>query len=178
LEIWETSLVREIQSGEEEAFERCYRLLSPQVYSSIFKICGNHDTANELMQDTFIDVYESIRSFTPNKSFVGWVKRIAYNNTISFLRKNQRLVLNEALIAEQESDEYIHCELEDTQLLDKVLSQVSESERLVLWLFIVEQYNHREIGEMLGYSASYSKSLLSRVLKRMKSSSEVKSYAL
>lgn len=178
MDIWEDNLVDELKHGSKDAFERCYRLLSPQIFTVIYKVCQNQATAQELLHDTFLDVYEQIHCFTRNQSFIAWVKRIAFNNTLNFIKRNSRMELVEEL---PENTFDVECcvskSIIDSQLIETLLTKVSEVERLVLWLFIVEQYNHEEIAVLVSKTPSYSKSIVSRVLKRLRISSEVKDHA-
>jgi len=178
LDIWEERIVDEMKQGSTDAFERCYRLISPQIYTVIYKICQNQASAQELLQDTFLDVFEKLHCYTESQSFIAWVKRIAFNNTLNFIKRYNRMELVDEL---PESMFDVECnmseKISDSQLIETLLSKVSEVERLILWLFIVEQYNHDEIAILVSKSPSYSKSIVSRALKRIRISREVKEYA-
>jgi len=178
LDIWDEKLVGEMKQGNKDAFERCYRLISPQIYTVIFNICRNKDTAQELLHDTFIDIFESIHCYKIKQSFTGWTKRIAFNNTLNFIKRQNRLVLTEEFPEESfEIECCISKQLIDSQLIEKLLAKVTEVERLILWLFIVEQYNHEEIAVLVSKTPSYSKSIVSRALKRIRLFQEVKGHA-
>lgn len=178
MDIWEEKLVEQMKGGTHDAFERCYRLLSPQVYTVIYKVCQNPATAQELLQDTFLDVFEKLHLYKEHQSFLAWTKRIAFNNTLTFIKRQKRMVLMEE--PENEND-YIDVDvtknIEDSQLLDSLMSKMSEVERLILWLFIVEQYSHDEIAVLVSKTPSYSKSIISRALKKLRTSCEVRNHA-
>ncbi|MCO4822739.1 MAG: sigma-70 family RNA polymerase sigma factor [Flavobacteriaceae bacterium] len=178
MENWDEGIIDEMKQGNAIAFERCYRIISPQIFTVIYKVCRNHETAQELLQDTFIDIFESLYCYTSKQSFLAWAKRIAFNNTLNFIKRNSRMVLMEEL--PQESFE-IECDLTkqliDSQLIESLLAKVTEVERLILWLFIVEQYNHEEIAVLVSKTPSYSKSIVSRALKRIRLLQEVKDHA-
>lgn len=178
MDIWEDRLVDEMKQGNTSAFERCYRVLSPQIYTVIFKICRNEASAQELLQDTFVDIFEKISFYKENRSFVAWAKRIAFNKTINFIKKHNRIELAEnppEISFELECD--LVKQVADSQLIESLLSKVSDIERLVLWLFVVEQYNHDEISTLVSKTPSYSKSVVSRALKKIRNSQEVKNHA-
>ncbi|GHF87584.1 RNA polymerase sigma factor [Thalassotalea marina] len=178
MDSWEDKLIDNMRSGDKYAFEQCYRQLSPQIYTAIYKICQNSDTARELLHDTFIDVYESIHSYKKQGSFQGWVKRIAFNNTFNFLKRNKKFVFIEDANVEEQYIDFNHGDaVHDCRLLDSVLDKCTEVERLILWLFIVEQYSHEEIAVLASKSPSFSKSIVSRTLKRIRLFSEVKKHA-
>jgi len=67
--------------------------------------------------------------------------------------------------------------ISQSNLLEYLLEKVSENERLILWLYIVEQYSHEEIANLVSQSPNYSKSIVSRCLQKLRNKSEVKQYA-
>lgn len=173
MDIWEEKLVEQMKLGCNEAFERCYRLLSPQIYTVIFKVCRQQDTAQELLQDTFLDMYQKLNYYRREESFVAWIKRIAFNNTLNYLKKSAKLVLIEEQSTLEASVDSTSIEaIDNGELLDKLLTQLSEVERLVMWLFIVEQYTHDEIAVLVSKTPSFSKSIVSRALKKIRTSRE------
>lgn len=178
MDIWNESIVDEMKQGNADAFERCYKLISSQLYTAIFKVCRNQDTAQELLQDTFIDIFESLDLYKTKQSFLAWSKRIAFNNTLNFIKRQNRMVLMESI---PEEEAVIECDLAtnviDSQLIEALLAKVTEIERLILWLFIVEQYSHEEIAKLMSKTPSYSKSIVSRALKRIRLLKEVKGHA-
>jgi RNA polymerase sigma factor (sigma-70 family) len=176
---WNESLVDKMKVGDQHALEECYRQLSPIIYTAIYNICRDQGNANDLLQDTFITAFEKINCYTTtDKSFIAWLKRIAFNNTFNFLKKHKLTVvgidgLDEA-ISSNFSIELLH---EQNNFLSTLLLQISEKERLIIWLYVVEQYSHEEIGDIVKKSPSYSKSVVSRCLKKLRTKQEVKNYA-
>lgn len=176
---WNESLVDKMKEGDQHAFEQCYRQLSPTIYTAIFNICRDQGNANDLLQDTFITAFEKIFSYTTtDKSFVAWLKRIAFNKTFNFLKKHKLTVIGIDGLDEAFSSNFtIEMLHEQNNFLSALLVQISEKERLIIWLYVVEQYSHEEIGNIVNKSPSYSKSVVSRCLKKLRTKQEVKSYA-
>jgi DNA-directed RNA polymerase specialized sigma24 family protein len=86
---WNESLVDKMKAGDQPALEQCYRQLSPVIYTAIFNISRDQGNANYLLQDTFIAAFEKIHSYTAtDKSFIAWLKCIAFNKTCNFLTKH------------------------------------------------------------------------------------------
>jgi len=174
----EEHLIEEMKQGSHRAFERCYRMFSPQIYSVIFRICRNEASAQELLQDTFLDIFENLDRYSTQYSFINWAKRIAFNNTLNFIKRHNRISLDESFT--NDNSETISCsfkQIDDGELIESLFEKTTEPERLVLWLFIVEEYKHEEIGELFAKSSSYSKSIVSRALKKIRVSREVKDHA-
>jgi DNA-directed RNA polymerase specialized sigma24 family protein len=82
LDIWEERLVDEMKQGCPKAFARCYRLFSPKLYTVIFHICRQPDSAQELLQDTFLDIIENLHCYTVKQSFLAWAKKFTFNDTV------------------------------------------------------------------------------------------------
>jgi len=176
---WDETLVDRMKAGDQRSFEQCYRQLSPTIYTAIVKICRDQGNANDLLQDTFIKAFEKIDTYTFQQlSFVAWLKRIAFNNTFNFLKKQKLTIVGiedlDDFISVTEEIEKLY---EQRNFLDYLLEQISEHERLIIWLYIVEQYSHEEIGNLVKKSPSYSKSVVSRCLKKLRVKEEVRNYA-
>lgn len=167
---WNEKHIKRLKRGKKDAQERCYIEFSPQVYTAILKICGNRDIANELLHDSFIDVFTGIHTYNEEYVFVAWVKRIAINNTINYVKRHQNSTRILKLVDVPEVKEYSYS---NDNLLDKLLASLTPENRAVIWLYIVEQYTHNEISKLLEKSESYSKSIVSRSLKLLRKSAEI-----
>ncbi len=176
---WNESLVDKMKEGDQHAFEQCYRLLSPKIYTAIFNICRDQGSANDLLQDTFVAAFEKIETYTAGpQPFIAWLKRIAFNTTFNFLKKHKLTIVGvDGLLEETSSPIGVEEQHEQHDFLTLLLKQISDKERLIVWLYIVEQYSHEEIGKIVKKTPSYSKSVVSRCLKKLRAKQEVKNYA-
>ncbi len=174
---WNEKRIEEMIRGDIKAQECCYREFSPLIYTAILKICKNRTSASDLLQDTFINAFEYIEQYNSNFAFIAWLKRIAFNNTFNFI-KREKVAENAVEYLKEVPSEYpsFSDDICQQNLLESLLDKISENERLILWLFIVEQYSHEEIARLVDRTPSYSKSIVSRSLKKLKSYSEEKSY--
>lgn len=161
---WNELTLQRLRKGDIGAQEICYSEFSPAVYTAIFKICRNKELANDLLHDSFLDAFTHIARFKQNVSFLAWIKRIAINNTFNAMKKKD--FLTDDSDVELMSDEPIYPESHNR--LEQLMTTLSAEHRAVLWLYVVEQYKHQEIAQMLGQSESYSKSIISRCLKRLR----------
>lgn len=175
---WDEKLVNKMRLGEQDAFEQCYRQLSPLIYTVILRICKNSHDANDLLQDTFLTAFEKIDSYQQTSSFIAWLKTIAFNKTFNLLKKEKNITVGIQHLLEPISDvNAVEIAAVENNLLLFLMDQLTEMERLILWLYIAEQYSHQEIGQLVGKTPSYSKSLVSRCLTKLRAKQEVKSYA-
>lgn len=179
---FDESLINRMKKGQQQAFSQCYEQVSPLVYSIIFRVCNCKTSAQDILQESFIQAFSSLNKLENSDRFVVWLKRIAFNKTISWIRKNNKHVVNcveedahNTLEAASTNDIARHLEQQNT--LAKLLSKLTPQARLIVWLFVVEGYSHQEIASMHNKSVSYSKSTVARALALLKTRSEVKSHA-
>lgn len=166
-----------MKRGEQYALEQCYLQLSPIIFTAILRISKNRHDANDLLQDTFVDAFENLSSFTQQVPFIAWLKKIAFNNTFNFLKKSNRLVTGiEHLPEPMSTITAIESDYENNNLLLHLFSRLSEMECLIMWLYIAEQYKHSEIAQVLGKTPNYSKSVVARCIQKLRSNVEVKNY--
>lgn len=174
------------KSDQRKLFLRYY----PILLAIAERYCSVADDAQDVLQESFLNIYDSVGKIKWNSeaSFVVWMKRVVVNNSINHYKRKQRLnevelLEKEADVAEEEeievdianlADDEITSELldfndiADEQLLE-FLSKVSEKNRIVFNLFVIEGRNHKEISEILGIPERTSASRLIRarmVLKR------------
>jgi RNA polymerase sigma-70 factor (ECF subfamily) len=175
---WNEKQIGKLLKGDSQAQACCYQEFSSTIYTAIYNICKNSANASDLLQDTFIDAFEKIAQYNHQYPFIAWLKRIAFNNTFNFIKREK--IADKAVeylkglqAIESSFDESIS----QSNLLEYLLEKVSENERLILWLYIVEQYSHEEIATLFSKSPSYSKSIVSRCLHKLRNKSEVKQYA-
>ena len=171
-------LVIAMKAGDEDSFSSCYQLLSSSIYSVIFRICGRASIAEEIMQDTFIQAFTSMSQLEKNTHFTGWIKRIAFHKTMTYLNKVKK--------EEEATDEHLDslvtdnldCSLLRENQLEFLMTHILGEAKLIIWLFIVEGYSHKEIAELTNKTQSYSKSIVSRNLAKLRSIEEGAEYAL
>lgn len=121
--------------------------------------------AEDILQDSFLKIFFSIKDYTGTGSFIGWLRKVAVNTAITNYHKNLKHRYHIDI------DEYMPFESgvssfeEDfftSEELYMVLNELPAGYRLVFNLYAVEGYKHKEIGEMLGIDVNTSKSQYSR----------------
>lgn len=175
---WSDKKIDEMLHGNSQAQACCYQKFSPIIYTAIYRICKNKNNASDLLQDTFIDAFENITQYNHQYPFIAWLKRIAFNNTFNFIKREKIAYKAVEYLKELPVTESSFADtISQANLLEYLLEKVSENDRLILWLYIVEQYSHDEIAKLFSQSPSYSKSIVSRCLNKLRNKSEVKQYA-
>ncbi len=155
-------LAARVVRGEEDALAHVYQLLSPPVMSMGYRLLGSRAAAEEVVQDVFIQLLEHAHTLRQPAALVGWVRKTATNHCLMRLRSpwNKRRSGEEPLDGADamEDAERMHG-LSD---VERALAQLPEQTRMVVWLHDVEGYTHKEIGALMGKTASFSKSQLAR----------------
>jgi RNA polymerase sigma factor (sigma-70 family) len=171
-------LVIAMKEGDDQSFSSCYRLLSPLIFSIVFRICGRTSIAEEIMQDSFIQAFTNLSQLKNNAHFSPWIKRIAFNKTMTHLNKmkNEISATNEHLETLKVDD--IDGALIHQNQLAFLMSHIPAEAKLVVWLFIVEGYSHKEIASLTNKTQSYSKSIVSRSLEKLRNIEQGEIHAL
>ncbi len=153
---------------ERWAMQQCYEQCAPYVFTIIKNYIYNETDQQDVMQETFAQVFYSIQNYDSNKGkFKSWISQIAINQAINFLRKNKKLSF---LVPLNEEALDIKEEITKIERLDKIqLNQCIEimpiGYRTVFLLNLVEGYTHDEIAQILKITAQTSRSQLSRAIK-------------
>jgi len=169
---WDDTLTKRIIKGDKIAFELCYRQLSPFVYSAIYRISQDKELSQDILQDTFLTAFRKLKELKQDTNLLAWLKRVAFNKTINVLKRQNRFGDGDVEL-KVDASQLTEQSVEDERLFLLFLSKITLIERLVFWLYFVEQYKHQEIAELTGKSLSYSKQIISRGLAKIKQSAEI-----
>ena len=153
--------------GDMRACEKIYRMYHKKAFTVAIRICNNRELAQDVTQEAFINAFKRIRQYRGDSPFWGWLRRVVVNHTISALRKLPRFdaVELEDYMCPGNGDQDSLGQCMD---LEQALTQLSSEDRMVVWLHDVEGYKHREIGELVGKTESYSKTRLNRARARLR----------
>ena len=134
-----------------------------QLMGTCVRYLRDHQKAEDAVQETYIQVFKNIHRFDESGSLIGWMTRIAINTCLKELRKAKRLVFNEEAIAFdhriQLPDVYEKLTADDLLIL---LDRLPVSYRIIFNLYVIEGYDHKEIGSMLNIQVSHSRTRLTR----------------
>ncbi len=160
--------VQRAKSGDVNALEQFYRAYEGTVYALARRICRAEEDAEDVLQETFLEVCRSVPNFRGSSggSLTAWIKRIAASKA---LMKIRRAKYRDA--EELHEDGAAHPGQGDLGLqldLEAALRRLSDTSRAVVWLHDVEGYTHEDIAELMGKSVSFSKSQLSRAHARLR----------
>ncbi len=167
-------IVKRAARGDAKAHEIIYRAYSSPVYSVCLRFTRVPAQAEDLLQETFIEVMRSIANFRGDAPLGFWIRRVAISKALMFLRSawhKRGQSLDDDWEEMQAGAPVSHgnpAQPEQAIDLDSALGALPAVSRTVVWLHDVEGYTHKEIAGLLGKSESFSKSQLSRAYQKLR----------
>ncbi len=159
----ELALCWRARQGDQAAQEAIYRRHADSVYSVAMRMLQQPQLAEEVLQETFVKVLTRLESFRGDAALSTWIRRIAVNECLQLIRSPWRK-RGEPLVEEPNLRERPDRGID----IERALARLPALTRVVVWLHDVEGYTHREIADLLGQSASFSKSRLARGHRAMR----------
>lgn len=156
--------------GDSKAQFEIYKLYYKAMYNTSLRIVGDATEAEDIMQESFFKAFDRINTYRNEVSFGAWLKRIVVNSSLDFLKKKklQLTQIDEAYgLKDESSDDNDDFTPESIELLKRAIAQLPEGFKVVVNLFLIEGYSHDEVAEMLGITASTSRSQLARAKQRL-----------
>jgi RNA polymerase sigma-70 factor (ECF subfamily) len=151
---------------------------APMLRGVCLRYAKNTADADDLLQEGFIKILQNIGNFVETGSFKAWMKRIMVNQAINFLNKKKQIVFaeltgNENFEDEDDGDDnrktenrLMNASIGPEQIL-KLIGELPEGYRMVLNLYVIDGFSHKEIADQLNISVNTSKSQLSRARKTL-----------
>ncbi len=169
-------VIRAAIAGQADAHAQIYSAYRQVVFTLIRRMIPRNAIAEEIFQDVFVEIMRSVGSYTGNGPFGGWVRSVAINKSLMYLRSpwHRRLFWIDAVDADDASVELADAtsggetQLPAQQELERALATLPAVTRSVVWLHDVEGYTHNEIARLLGRTTSFSKTQLSRAHRRLR----------
>lgn len=155
------------------------------MYYVCLRYIKDEDVAKDVVQDGFIKVFEKIEKYNHKGSFEGWMRRLIVNTAIDFIRKQKNHFVamdNDAVMKDVDEQLEIEEGIDEDNLKLKAdmameaIQELSPTYKTVFNLYVIENYTHREIAEMLNISEGTSKSNLAKAKQRLRQILEDKMY--
>ncbi|HLI83547.1 MAG TPA: sigma-70 family RNA polymerase sigma factor [Bryobacteraceae bacterium] len=176
----EGALVQRAQAGDEAAFREIVERYQSKVFSIIHGIVRQRNDVEDIAQQVFAKVYLSLRSFDFRSSLITWIYKITVNECFDYLRKRKvRRLVYESDLSEDEVRRVENTEpatdrqapadssLAQRDYVVKLLTRVSEEERMLLMLKEVEGYSVEELAERTGMNENTIKVKLFRARQKL-----------
>ena len=153
--------------------------LYERYYGKMMGVCMRYatdrDEADELVQQGFIKLFKNLKRYEFKGSFDGWIRRMFVNTSIDHIRKKKRnpLLLGEdahldLFNKEVDLDQFDKVEELDPNMVMQAIAKLTPAYKAVFNLYVIEDYSHKEIAEMLEISLGTSKSNLSKAKQNLR----------
>lgn len=161
------ALIAALRAGSSGALASAYRVYAPLVYRTAMRLCGSRTDAEDTVQEVFLALPETVRSYAGRGRFDAWLRTLAARQALMHLRRGRRRaedVLADEHPASGDGGRPAHAAID----LASALAHLPDALRLVVVLKEMEGYSHEEIGRLLGISSGASRVRLSRALRLLR----------
>lgn len=163
-------LIRQCIAQSRSAQKKLYDIYAPAAYGTIKRYMNNDESvAPEILNDAFYKVLTKLDQYTFTGSFEGWIRRIVVNTITDHLRKNLKPVAQGKEL--EPGDAYVQAEsvekLSHKELLG-LIQTLPDVQRTVFNLYVFENYQHKEIAQVLSIKENNSRWYLNDARKRLK----------
>ncbi len=175
----DSGIVERARRGDMRAHEIIYRTFSAPVYSLLARMTGSTSTADDLTQETFVEVIRSIERFRGDASLATWIRKVAVSKCLMHMRsawQNRATLFRDLGEHHPAAEPRVAGEEMLTQVqvdLERALARLSDVSRVIVILHDIEGYTHREIAALMGKSVSFSKSQLARAHQRLRQAVDI-----
>ena len=160
----------ECKQGSKKACYELYRLYSKAMLNVAFRIVGDIAEAEDVLQEAFLDAFNKIKDFRQETTFGLWLKQIVVHRSINLLRKRKMELVDldsdqlENIADEAEDDEDVQYKVAQVK---EAMKYLPEGYRVVLSLYLLEGYDHEEIGQVLNISENTSRTQFLRAKRKL-----------
>jgi len=173
----DSDLMRRVQRGDREAFARLVDRYKQPIYNFILRTVRDETEAEDLTQNTFVQLWKAARRYRTNARFSTWLYTIARNLALNEIRRRSRHRAESLDAPHPEHDEHALHQVEDRAVLgppeqlvraelfakvEEAIRDLPENQRTALLLCREEDFSYEEIASILGVSLSATKSIIHR----------------
>lgn len=142
-------MLKSIANGDKDVLKELYNIMSKEIYIFLLMFCKDKYTAEDIMQETFIEIYENAGSYKIFNNPRAWILTIAKNKAINMIKKDSRTTSTNTLETEALTAENVENIILDKMQVDILFSVLSNEEKKIVILHAVYGFKHREIAELM-----------------------------
>lgn len=164
-------LIQRCRKGDREAYYEVYHLYKRSMFNACYRILNSTEEAEDVLQESFVSAFKNLEHYRGESTFGAWLKKIVINKAITQVKrkKMERFPEDERFDVKEEEAvdvfEGFPCSVEQVK---NSMQKLPDGYRMVLSLYLLEGYDHGEIGEILEITESTSKSQFNRAKKKLK----------
>ncbi|MGB2908690.1 MAG: sigma-70 family RNA polymerase sigma factor [Candidatus Aminicenantaceae bacterium] len=172
----ERMLIVKAKNGDSSAYETLVRKYQRSIYYLCHRMTGAHQSADDLSQETFVKAYFALPKFNEEMSFIAWIRKIAVNSTLNYLKLRKR---EKPLIENNHSDTGnpgSRAAMPEQKLEQKRMEQtfrdalhtLPAEQRAIFILKVYEEQSYKDIAQTLNIPHGTVMSRLSRARQKLK----------
>lgn len=155
----------DFKQGDKAAFDCLYKQFAPAMFGICMRFTNCRDDAQEVLQESFIKIYEKRSHYDIHYPLASWIKKIVIHTAINYLKKQKKLVLTENELEFDQEESELDTEIPIERLRERlllILQELPAGYRTVFNLYVIDNWSHNEIAEHLGIAVGTSKSQLAK----------------
>lgn len=165
-------LIDGCMNGDKKSQFGIYKLYYKAMFNTCLRITKDKIIAEDIMQESFLSAFKNIETYKGEVSFGAWLKKIVINKSLDNLKKKKiELVELDESVADEYEEKADETELNSDKVkierIKNTINELPEGYRLVLSLYLIEGYDHDEIGQILNISSSTSRSQFTRARQKL-----------
>lgn len=151
-----TELIKHCKQNNYKAQLEVYNLFKNLLFNVSFRILKQREEAEDIVQEAFIHGFKKIDQLQDDGNIGAWFRRIAVNKSLDKIRKEKNITwLDQQVEVSVEEEETLENSLNiSVDFVKKCINQLKEKYRLVVTLYMIEDYSHKEIAEILQVNES------------------------
>jgi RNA polymerase sigma factor (sigma-70 family) len=166
-------LINQCRKGHEKAIRQLYERCFPDMYKVVVRYGRHQEDVQEMVDNSFMKILKALSSYQDIEKFGHWVRTVSINAALDFVRSRQR---REKWLSDAPLENVGQMHLADpswtpplaTQDIWKHMAELPDQHRVILNLFAIEGYAHKEIAQMLEISETASRWYVSEARKQLK----------
>ena len=170
----EHKLIERILAGDTKAFEEIVTEYHKMVYTLAFRVLKNHEEAQEIAQDVFLKVFQSLNKFKMGSKLSTWIYRITYNTSLNRFKSQKREVKTVDIDGYNEQD-FLNSQnaldnmsmKEKRKIINESLLKLPEADKIIVTLYSYEELPIKEIADIVGISTHIVKIKLYRSRQKL-----------
>lgn len=170
----EYTLIQNILNGSPADFEQLIKKYQANVFRTVMGLLHNKEDAEEITQDVFLKVYDSLPSFNQKAALSTWIYRITINTSLNYLKRKKkiRLFFNLSallgLASKEKQSETIITEKEEKEAIRKAIQELPEKQKLAFVLTKYEELSQRQVADILEISEGAVEQLVIRARNNLR----------
>lgn len=165
------NLVVKCKKGERQAHHDLYKLYSKAMYNVAMRMLNRQDDAEDVLQEAFLEAFNRIKDFRQETTFGLWLKQIVIHKAINVMRKRKVEFADIDKVDIENLPDDSPCDDEEMILkaeeVRKAIQLLPEGYRLVISLYLIEGYDHEEIGQILNINEGTSRTQFLRAKRKL-----------